>query len=191
MNEGGKVLIPVFALGRAQELCILIDSYWERMNLKVPIYFSAGLTEKANKYYKLFINWTNEKIKKTFIQRNMFDFKHIKPFERSFMDLPGPMVLFASPGMLHSGTSLEVFKKWAPDPLNTVIMPGYCVAGTVGARIIAGAKSVEIGKQVIPVNLKVQYLSFSAHADAKGIMQLIAQACPKNVVLVHGEKAKM
>ena len=191
VNGGGKVLIPVFALGRAQELCILIDTYWERMNLKVPIYFSAGLTEKANKYYKLFINWTNEKIKKTFIQRNMFDFKHIKPFERSFSDLPGPMVLFASPGMLHSGSSLEVFKKWAPDPLNTVIMPGYCVAGTVGAKIIAGAKTVEIGKQVIPVNLKVQYLSFSAHADAKGIMQLISQAAPRNVVLVHGEKDKM
>ena len=39
---GGKVLVPVFALGRAQELCILLDTYWERMNLKVPIYFSAG-----------------------------------------------------------------------------------------------------------------------------------------------------
>jgi len=41
--KGGKVLIPCFALGRAQELCILIDTYWERMNLKVPVYFSAGI----------------------------------------------------------------------------------------------------------------------------------------------------
>ena len=104
------MLIPVFALGRAQELCLLIDTYWERLNINVPIYFSAGeflqtieerrkggggletdkdrargtlclsllyecfskragLTEKANHYYKLFINWTNEKIKDTFIQR--------------------------------------------------------------------------------------------------------------------------
>ncbi|EPB75305.1 metallo-beta-lactamase domain protein [Ancylostoma ceylanicum] len=45
---GGKVLIPVFALGRAQELCILLESYWERMDLKVPIYFSQGLAERAN-----------------------------------------------------------------------------------------------------------------------------------------------
>jgi integrator complex subunit 11 len=43
---GGKVLIPVFALGRAQELCILLDEYWERTNLKVPIYFSAGMSVK-------------------------------------------------------------------------------------------------------------------------------------------------
>lgn len=42
-----QVLIPVFALGRAQELCILLETYWDRMNLKVPIYFSAGLTEKV------------------------------------------------------------------------------------------------------------------------------------------------
>jgi integrator complex subunit 11 len=40
--QGGKVLIPVFALGRAQELCILVETYWERMNLNVPVYFSAG-----------------------------------------------------------------------------------------------------------------------------------------------------
>lgn len=53
----------MFALGRAQELCILLETYWERMNLNVPIYFSAGLTEKATNYYKLFIHWTNEKIK--------------------------------------------------------------------------------------------------------------------------------
>jgi integrator complex subunit 11 len=60
-------------------------------------------------YYKLFINWTNQKIKNTFVKRNMFDFKHIKPFERSFADRPGPMVLFATPGMLHAGTCLHCY----------------------------------------------------------------------------------
>lgn len=68
----------------------------ERMNLKAPIYFSTGLTEKANHYYKLFITWTNQKIRKTFVQRNMFEFKHIKPFDRSYADNPGPMVTAAS-----------------------------------------------------------------------------------------------
>jgi integrator complex subunit 11 len=67
--SGGKVLIPSFALGRAQELCILLETYWERMNLKIPVYFSAGLTGKANHFYKLFINWTNQKLKQTFTKR--------------------------------------------------------------------------------------------------------------------------
>ncbi len=136
--------------------------------------------------------WTNEKIKNTFVQRNMFDFKHIKPWDRQYMDLPGPAVLFATPGMLHIGTSLEVFKKWAPHPENMVIMPGYCVAGTVGAKVLNGDKEIYIDAyNKIPVNLQVKNLSFSAHADAKGILQLIKQCDPRNVMLVHGEKAKM
>ena len=192
VKNGGKVIIPVFALGRAQELCILIESYWERMALDVPIYFSTGLTERATEYYKLFISWTNEKIKSTFAERNMFDFKHIKPWHKSFIDVPGPMVLFATPGMLNAGTSLQVFQKWAPDPKNMVVMPGYCVAGTVGAKVLQGQKVIQVDKYTeFEVNLQVRNLSFSAHADAKGIMQLIRMCEPKNVVLVHGERGKM
>lgn len=48
VDRGGKVLIPVFALGRVQELCILLDTYWDRMNLKVPIYFTMGLAETVS-----------------------------------------------------------------------------------------------------------------------------------------------
>ncbi|GFR86819.1 integrator complex subunit 11-like [Elysia marginata] len=192
VENGGKVLIPVFALGRAQELCILLESYWDRMNLKVPIYFSLGLTEKANHYYKLYITWTSQKIKKTFVHRNMFDFKHIKAFDRAYIDNPGPMVVFATPGMLHAGLSLQIFKRWAPNENNMVIMPGYCVAGTVGHRILNGARKIELeNKHVLEVKMAVEYMSFSAHADAKGIMQLISQCEPRNVLLVHGEADKM
>ncbi|XP_014373017.1 integrator complex subunit 11 isoform X1 [Alligator sinensis] len=187
-----QVLIPVFALGRAQELCILLETFWERMNLKAPIYFSTGLTEKANHYYKLFITWTNQKIRKTFVQRNMFEFKHIKAFDRAFADNPGPMVVFATPGMLHAGQSLQIFRKWAGNEKNMVIMPGYCVQGTVGHKILSGQRKLEMeGRQILEVKMQVEYMSFSAHADAKGIMQLIRQAEPRNVLLVHGEAKKM
>jgi len=192
IDKGGKVLIPVFALGRAQELCILLETYWERMNLKCPIYFSAGMTEKANNYYKMFISWTNEKIRKTFVERNMFDFRHIKSFDRSYIDNPGPMVVFATPGMLHAGLSLQIFKRWCSDEANMIIMPGYCVAGTIGHKILNGTKRLEFEKGVVTeVKMSVQYMSFSAHADAKGIMQLISWCEPKNVMLVHGEGEKM
>ncbi|XP_053432629.1 integrator complex subunit 11 isoform X3 [Nycticebus coucang] len=192
VERGGKVLIPVFALGRAQELCILLETFWERMNLKVPIYFSTGLTEKANHYYKLFITWTNQKIRKTFVQRNMFEFKHIKAFDRAFADNPGPMVVFATPGMLHAGQSLQIFRKWAGNEKNMVIMPGYCVQGTVGHKILSGQRKLEMeGRQVLEVKMQVEYMSFSAHADAKGIMQLVGQAEPQSVLLVHGEAKKM
>jgi integrator complex subunit 11 len=178
-------------LGRAQELCILLENYWDRMGLSVPVYFSAGMTQKANHYYRLYANWTSTTLKQP-ASRNMFDFKHIKPFDMSFADLPGPMVLFASPGMLHAGTSLSVFRKWAPDPANMVILPGYCVPGTVGARVLAREKEIDVeGGKKIMVNLQVEYLSFSAHADARGIHTLIRQCRPLNVVLVHGEAGGM
>jgi len=183
----------VFALGRAQELCILLDTYWERMNLNVPIYFSAGLTEKSIQYYKLFISWTSQSVKQTHVKRNAFDFKHIETFDRGDLDKPGPCVLFATPGMLHAGTSLEAFKHWAPNPKNLLIIPGYCVVGTVGSRLTAGFQGpVEIdGRNTVEVRCGIAHVSFSAHADAKGIMQLLRQAEPSNVVLVHGEKKKM
>lgn len=93
------------------------------MNLKAPIYFSTGLTEKANHYYKLFITWTNQKIRKTFVQRNMFEFKHIKAFDRAFADNPGPMVrpwprcrpgcpVLAAAGLCHVCASLPCGACW-------------------------------------------------------------------------------
>lgn len=102
------------------------------------------------------------------------------------------MVVFATPGMLHAGLSLQIFKKWAPHEQNMVIMPGYCVAGTIGHKILNGAKRLELeNKQHLDVKLSVQYMSFSAHADAKGIMQLISWSEPRSVMLVHGEAEKM
>lgn len=98
----------------------------------------------------------------------MFDFKHIKPFDRTYIDNPGPMVVFATPGMLHAGLSLQIFKRWCTSEKNVIIMPGYCVAGTVGHKILNGAKKLDFDGQIVDVKMAVQYMSFSAHADAKG-----------------------
>ena len=60
------------------------------------------------------------------------------------------MVVFATPGMLHAGLSLQIFKKWASNERNMVIMPGYCVAGTVGHKILNGQKRIEMeNRQVV------------------------------------------
>ncbi|OWM67804.1 hypothetical protein CDL15_Pgr010742 [Punica granatum] len=214
---GGKVLIPTFALGRAQELCILLDDYWERMNIKVPIYFAAGLTIQANMYYKMLINWTSQKVKETYATRNPFDFKNVHKFERSMIHAPGPCVLFATPGMISGGFSLEVFKHWAPSELNLITLPGqfyglvsnfnygnqdiscknfylmYCVAGTIGHKLMSGrATTIDLDKDTrIDVRCQIHQLSFSPHTDSKGIMDLAKFLSPKHIVLVHGEKPKM
>ena len=95
--------------------------------------------------------------------------------------------------MLHGGLSLSIFEEWCTSEQNMIIMPGYCVAGTVGHKILNGTRKIEFkkGKPPVEVKMSVQYMSFSAHADAKGIMQLISYCEPRNVMLVHGEAAKM
>ena len=55
---------------------------------------------QANLYYKLLVSWTNQQVKATHDRHNVFDFKHVQPFDRSYIERPGPCVLFASPGMV-------------------------------------------------------------------------------------------
>ncbi|KMZ75067.1 Cleavage and polyadenylation specificity factor subunit 3 [Zostera marina] len=193
VSDGGKVLMPTFSMGRTQELAIMLNDYWERMNLKVPIYFSAGLTLQANVYYKMLIGWTSQRIKQSYVKCNPFDFKHVLPFNRSYIDSPGPCVLFATPGMLTGGFSLEVFMKWAPSKENLVILPGYCLAGTVGHQLMSGkVKTINLDKNTqIDVQCQIHQISFSPHTDSKGIMDLIQFLSPYHVMLMHGEKLNM
>ncbi len=72
------------------------------------------------------------------------------------------------------------------------MIPGYCAPDTIGAKLLAGQRKLDIDRvTTIEVAMKIEHFSFSAHADAKGILQLIGQCEPSIVVLVHGEKAKM
>lgn len=102
-----------------------------------------------------------------------------------------PMVLFATPGMLHGGLSMQVFKEWCSEEKNLLIIPGYCVAGTLGNRLLNGMKTIWIDGKMYDINMQIKNMSFSAHADAKGILNLIKHAEPKNVVFVHGEKVSL
>jgi integrator complex subunit 11 len=70
----------------------------------------------------------------------MFDFKYIQTFDKVLLLNPSPMVLFATPGMLHGGLSLSIFKEWCSESKNTVIIPGYCSPGTIGQKILSGIK---------------------------------------------------
>ncbi|CAK9135582.1 unnamed protein product [Ilex paraguariensis] len=115
-------------------------------------------------------------------------------FDRSLINAPGPCVLFATPGMISGGFSLEVFKHWAPCEANLVTLPGYCVAGTVGHGLMSCKTPTKVNVDEdtqIDVRCKIHQLSFSPHTDAKGIMDLIKFLEPKHVILVHGEKPKM
>ncbi|XP_028550824.1 cleavage and polyadenylation specificity factor subunit 3-II [Dendrobium catenatum] len=215
VDAGGKVLIPTFALGRAQELCLLLDDYWERMNLKVPIYFSAGLTIQANMYYKMLIGWTSQKIKEAYGTRNAFDFKH-DWFNSLWLayEKPNLCVDLAEwfskiNGILCHGQVIKLVLIWfyisvvfvSNSRLKEIILYlslqvgkfCYCVAGTVGHKLMSGKPTrIDLDKDTcIDVRCQIHQMSFSPHTDAKGIMDLLSFLSPKHVILVHGEKPKM
>ena len=103
VSRGGRCLMPVFALGRAQELLLILDEYWEaHPELEsVPIYYASSLAKKCMAVYQTYINMMNARIRKQFAVSNPFVFKHISNLKNmdNFDDV-GPCVMMASPGML-------------------------------------------------------------------------------------------
>jgi cleavage and polyadenylation specificity factor subunit 3 len=153
VRQGGRALLPVFALGRAQELLLILEEHWERNPdlQRIPIYYASNLARKCMVVYNTYINSMNDNIKRIWRERmaeaeargesskaaQPWDFKYIRALKGldRFQD-NGPCVMLASPGMMQSGVSRELLEKWAPDEKNAVIITGYSVEGTM-AKLIA------------------------------------------------------
>ncbi|XP_050730774.1 cleavage and polyadenylation specificity factor subunit 3-like [Eriocheir sinensis] len=195
VTRGGRCLIPVFALGRAQELLLILDEYWQlHPELhEVPIYYASALAKKCMSVYQTYTHAMNERIQRQISISNPFQFKHISNLKGmdQFEDI-GPCVIMASPGMMQSGLSRELFEIWCPDPKNGVIIAGYCVEGTLAKEILKEPEEVTtMSGQRLPMKCSVEYISFSAHTDFEQTTHFIRTIHPPNVVLVHGEMTEM
>ncbi|KAF6198483.1 hypothetical protein GE061_008231 [Apolygus lucorum] len=195
VNRGGRCLIPVFALGRAQELLLILDEYWgQHPELHdIPIYYASSLAKKCMAVYQTYINAMNDKIKRQIAVNNPFVFTHISNLKGidQFDDI-GPCVVMASPGMMQSGLSRELFESWCTDPKNGVIIAGYCVEGTLAKTILSEPEEiVTLTGQKLKLSMSVAYISFSAHTDYQQTSEFIRQLKPPHIVLVHGEQNEM
>ncbi|CAG0915986.1 unnamed protein product [Notodromas monacha] len=195
VSHGGRCLIPVFALGRAQELLLILDEFWHHHPElhEIPIYYASSLAKKCMGVYQTYINAMNDKIKRLITIANPFMFKHISNLKSidQFDDI-GPCVIMASPGMMQSGLSRELFEMWCTDPKNGVIIAGYCVEGTLAKSILAEPEEITtMSGQKLPLKMRVNYISFSAHADYKQISQFVRALKPPEIILVHGEQNEM
>ncbi|VFQ96296.1 unnamed protein product [Cuscuta campestris] len=195
LNQGGRVLIPAFALGRAQELLLILDEYWSSHQElhKIPIYYASPLAKRCMAVYQTYINSMNDRIRNQFVSSNPFDFKHISPLNsiEGFQDT-GPCVVMASPGSLQSGLSRQLFDKWCSDKRNACVIPGYVVEGTLAKTIINEPKEVTLTNGLsAPLNMQVHYISFSAHADYIQTSTFLQELRSPNIILVHGEANEM
>jgi cleavage and polyadenylation specificity factor subunit 3 len=153
LNRGGRVLMPVFALGRAQELLLILDEYWARHKefQKIPIYYASNLARKCMLVYQTYVGAMNDNIKRLFRERmaeaeassgaaghgGPWDFKHIRSLKNlDRFDDVGGCVMLASPGMMQNGVSRELLERWAPSDKNGVIITGYSVEGTMAKQIM-------------------------------------------------------
>ncbi|KAK3419724.1 hypothetical protein EUGRSUZ_G00401 [Eucalyptus grandis] len=195
VSRGGRVLIPAYALGRAQELLLILDEYWSNHPElhNIPIYYASPLAKKCMAVYQTYINSMNERVRSQFAASNPFDFKHISPLKsiENFNDV-GPSVVMASPGGLQSGLSRQLFDMWCSDRKNACVIPGYVVEGTLAKTIINEPKEVTLMSGLTAhLNMQVHYISFSAHADFAQTSAFLDEVMPPNIVLVHGEVHEM
>ncbi|RKP09911.1 cleavage and polyadenylation specificity factor 3, isoform CRA_b [Thamnocephalis sphaerospora] len=195
VRRGGRCLMPVFALGRAQELLLILDEYWSTHPEldAIPIYYASSLAKKCMAVYQTFINTMNERIRKQFAVSNPFVFKHISNLRNmDNFDDNGPCVMMASPGMLQSGLSRELLERWCPDPRNGLIITGYSVDGTMAKHITSEPEEIQsTAGAKLPVRMSVDYISFSAHVDFTQNSQFIEEVNAPNLVLVHGDSNAM
>lgn len=125
-------------MGRAQEFFALIENIWQQKGWSYPVFFSSNLSSKVHFYYKHFMQWLNGNVNEQLKEdgSSPFDLKFIREWDRSMTSSQSPMLVLATPGMLHGGTSLELFKEWCGNSRNKLIVPGYCVQGTVGNLVL-------------------------------------------------------
>ena len=137
----------------------------------------------------------NARIRAQMDVSNPFSFRFIqnlKSINIESFDDSGPCVVFASPGMLQSGVSRQLFDRWAPDPKNGVVIAGYAVEHTLAKEIMNQPKEVvTLEGRRQPLNCMVDYVSFSAHVDFVQNRSFITTVGPKHIILVHGAKDEM
>jgi len=191
--HGGVVVIPAFAVGRAQALLhSLARLKREGLIDDIPVYLNSPMAAGAMDVY---LRHGEELRLDSAELRGLRTAAHIveTPEESQRLNAKhGPMVIIAGSGMATGGRVVHHLKAFAPDRRNTIVLAGYQAGGTRGAAIAAGAKTVRIHGQDVPIRARVVQLDdMSAHADRGEIVQWLRMLspAPARTFVTHGEPA--
>jgi KH/beta-lactamase-domain protein len=203
LTEGGKVLIPVPAVGRAQEIMLVMAKEMKEGRLvESPIYIE-GMISEASAIHMSYAHYLGSEVRKSVLQG-------INPFQSEYYTVisgygkrddvlndENPAIVMATSGMLEGGPSVEYFKELAPNPKNKIMFVSYQINGTLGRRVLDGTMSEvsmmdKSGKvKVVPVRCQTQKIDgFSGHSDFNQILSFVARVKPKRVLVNHGERTK-
>lgn len=203
LTGGGKVLIPVPAVGRAQEIMLVLDREMREGRLmESPIYIE-GMISEASAVHMSYAHYLGYDVRKSVSQG-------INPFQSEYFTVvngpssradvlndESPSIIMATSGMLEGGPSVEYFKEIAPSDNNRIMFVSYQINGTLGRRVLDGTMN-EVsmldrnGKlKVIPVRCETNRIDgFSGHSDFNQILSFVSRVKPKRVLVNHGERSK-
>ncbi|MFQ5887720.1 MAG: beta-CASP ribonuclease aCPSF1 [Candidatus Hydrothermarchaeales archaeon] len=202
--RGGKVLVPVFAVGRAQELMVVLAEYMTQGVLnEVPIYLD-GMIWEATGIHTTYPEYLNKNLRNQIFHRgrNPFlaeAFEKVTGGQSQRQDIINgdPCVILATSGMLSGGPSIEYLKFLSEDERNTMIFVGYQAEGSLGRRIQKGWKEIpmkENGKtKVINMKMDVHTIEgFSGHSDRNELIHFVKRLSskPERIITCHGEESK-
>ena len=203
LSNGGKVLIPVPAVGRAQEIMLVLDKEMKEGRLiESPIYIE-GMISEASAIHMSYAHYLGQDVRRSVSQG-------INPFQSEYFTVvngwgkrdevlkdQNPAIIMATSGMLEGGPSVEYFKEIATKENNKMIFVSYQINGTLGRRVLDGnTNEVSMmdknGKvKVIPLRCKTQKIDgFSGHSDFNQILNFVSRIKPKRVLVNHGERTK-
>lgn len=196
LNKGGHVIIPSFAVGRAQEVLLALDDYMRSGALPPTKIFMDGMIDKAMRIYRHNAIYANDDIKRRILMSEDDPFKSPNfhhPRSKTREDvLKEPSIIVTTSGMLSGGPVLFYLDKLGNDPRNALIFVGYQAEGTTGSKVINGQRRLRIKDREVDLRLRVERIRISGHADFNELLQFVRSVKGlKRVFLMHGEKTDL
>jgi metallo-beta-lactamase family protein len=193
--RGGVLLIPAFAVGRAQQMVYLMDQLVTEGRLRAfPIHIDSPMAIDATRIYASYPESSKVGLNsiggRSLLHGKWIHLHRTRAESEALNKMKGPAVIISSSGMLAGGRILHHCRQRLPHPENTLLITGYQAAGTLGRALLDGATSVRIHKGDVPVLAEIRDLKgLSGHADAGELMRWLSavRTPPRAVFVTHGE----
>ncbi len=204
-GAGGKLIVPVFAVGRSQEVMLVLEERMREGKIpKVPVYLD-GMIFEATAIHTAYPEFLNSQLRTQIFQQgdnpflsDVFHRVDSSQMRVSLLDSKEPCIILATSGMMSGGPVMEYFRAWAPEEKNGLLFVGYQAEGTFGRRLQRGlseATFLDGPRQVsVPVRIDIATIEgFSGHSDRVQLMNYVASLDPRpqRIILNHGEESKI
>ena len=197
-ERGGVVLIPTFALERAQDILYILKEMYEKGELPpCKVFLDSPLAISITKTFNRHPECLEERVLRELRRkRDLFSFPYLH-FTRTVEEskrintYEGRAIIIAGNGMCTGGRILHHIKHRIWDKRNSIVFVGYQAEGTLGREIVEGKKKVKVFNEIVKVNARVYTINgFSSHADQPQLLSWLRKAVKRNtrIILVHGER---